>query len=91
LAAVLIECLGGLALLLGLQPRLAAAVLAVWCILTAIAGHSNFAEADMQIHFMKNVAMAGGFVFIATFGVGAYTLQNVLSRAPPSDGLTGAR
>jgi len=34
----------------------------------------------MKTHVMKNVALAGGFVFIATFGAGAHTLPNVLSR-----------
>jgi putative oxidoreductase len=80
LVAVVVELGGGLALLLGFQARLAAAILAVWCIVTAISGHSNFADMDMQIHFMKNVAMAGGFVFIATFGAGRYTLQRALLR-----------
>jgi putative oxidoreductase len=80
LLAVVVELVGGLALLLGLEARLAAAVLAVWCIVTAIAGHSNFADVNTEINFMKNVAMAGGFGFIATFGVGANTLQQALSR-----------
>ncbi|MDR3534302.1 MAG: DoxX family protein [Rhodopila sp.] len=70
LVAVVIELGGGLALLLGIQARLLGLVLAVWCIVTALAGHTNFAIPDMQIHFMKNVAMAGGFLQVVAFGAG---------------------
>ena len=80
IVAVVVELLGGLAILLGVQTRMAAAVLGLWCIVTAITAHSNFADADMQIHFMKNVAMAGGFAVLAGFGSGGYTLGAVLGR-----------
>lgn len=85
LVAVGVELLGGLALLLGVQARLTALVLGVWCIATALVGHSNFADPNMQIHFMKNLAMAGGFIFISVFGAGTYTAERVLAhfrRAP---------
>jgi len=78
--AVFVELGGGLALLLGLEARLVAVALAVWCILTALAGHSDFADATARIQFMKNVSMAGGFIFIASFGAGAYTAKAVMPR-----------
>jgi len=81
IVAVVVELLGGLALLLGVQTRVAAVVLGIWCIATAITAHSNFADPDMQIHFMKNVAMAGGFVVLAGFGGGSYSLGAVLKRS----------
>ena len=80
LFAVAVELSGGLAVLFGFQARLAAAGLAVWCIVTALVGHTNFADADAQIQFMKNVAMSGGFIFIAAFGPGAYALALPLFR-----------
>jgi len=80
---VVVEFIGGLALLIGVQTRLVALVLAVWCIATAIVAHSNFADPNMQIHFMKNVAMAGGFIFIALFGSGAYAVDAILGRSRP--------
>ena len=51
-----VELSGGLAVLCGFQARLAAAGLAVWCIVTALVGHTNFADADAQIQVMKNAA-----------------------------------
>jgi len=87
--AVLIELGGRLALLPGIHARLSPIVLAVWCIATALAGHTNFADVDAQIHFMKNVAMTGGFIFIAALGPGTYSLLSaqyliMISRPPPT-------
>jgi len=80
LITVVVELIGGLALLLGVQTRLSALVLGIWCIATALVAHTNFADLNMQIHFMKNLAMAGGLIFIALFGAGAYSWDR--SRAP---------
>ena len=79
--AVVIELIGGLLLLLGIQTRVVAGILGIWSIATAIVAHTNFADVDMQIHFMKNVAMAGGYAVLAGFGGGAYTLERLLGRS----------
>ena len=78
--AIIVELGGGLLILFGLFSRAAAAALGVWCIATAAVAHSNWADLDMQIHFWKNVAMAGGFTYVAAFGAGAYSLDSVLFR-----------
>lgn len=75
--AVLIELGGGLALLLGVQARIMGWILAAWCIATALVAHTNFADHNMEIHFMKNVAMAGGFLYVAAFGAGRYTVARL--------------
>jgi putative oxidoreductase len=77
LVAVVIELGGGLALLLGIQARLMGWVLAVWCVVTALVAHTNFADHNMEIHFMKNIAMAGGFLYVAMFGAGRYTITRL--------------
>jgi putative oxidoreductase len=69
--AVVVELVGGLAILFGLFTRPAAIVLAIWCVATALVAHTHFADRNMQIHFMKNIAMAGGFLYVAVFGAGA--------------------
>lgn len=78
---VVVELIGGLALLIGFQTRLVGFVLGVWSIATAIVGHSDFSNPDMQIHFMKNVAMAGGFAYVVVFGGGAYALDRAVTSA----------
>ena len=80
--AVAVEVLGGLAILLGIQVRVAGIVLAAWCIATAIVAHSNFSDPNMVIHFMKNVIMAGGFLYVAVFGAGAYTIGQIIGKGP---------
>ncbi|HTO41351.1 MAG TPA: DoxX family protein, partial [Rhizomicrobium sp.] len=80
LVTVAIEFAGGIALLVGVQTRIIGLVLALWCIATAIVGHSDFSNPGMQIHFMKNVAMCGGLIYIAMFGGGFYSVDRVLRR-----------
>jgi putative oxidoreductase len=63
--AIAVEVGGGLAVLLGFRMRIAAAILAVWCIATALVAYTNLADPNMQFHFLKNVVMAGGFLYIA--------------------------
>jgi putative oxidoreductase len=54
----------------------AAAVLALYCVATAVFFHTNFADLDNIIHFLKNVAMTGGLLQIVGFGAGALSIDN---------------
>jgi hypothetical protein len=47
----------------------------VRCVATALIGHTNFAERNQEIHFLKNMAMTGGFLYVAAFGGGAWSLD----------------
>jgi putative oxidoreductase len=61
---ILLEIGGGLALLLGWQTRIAAFLLAGFSIVSAIIFHANFADQMQSILFMKNLAIAGGLLFL---------------------------
>jgi putative oxidoreductase len=74
--AVAVELGGGLLLILGYRVRLAALALAAFSIATALSFHTNFADQDQMIHFLKNVMMAGGLLQIAAFGAGALSIDN---------------
>ena len=74
--AVAIEFGGGLLLVAGYRARYVAAALAVFSLATAISFHSNFADQNQMIHFLKNVMMAGGLLQIAAFGAGALSIDN---------------
>jgi putative oxidoreductase len=78
--AVLVELGGGLLLIAGYQVRLVAIAQALFCFATAISFHSNFADQDQMIHFLKNVMMAGGLLQIVAFGAGALSLDSRFSR-----------
>jgi putative oxidoreductase len=73
--AVVVELGGGLAILLGLFTRPVALVCAIWCVATALIAHTNFAERVQEIMFFKNMGMTGGFLYIAAFGAGAWSLD----------------
>lgn len=74
--AILAELGGGLALVAGFRTRIVAAVLAVFALATAVSFHSNFADQNQMIHFLKNVMMAGGLLQIVAFGAGALSIDN---------------
>ena len=74
--AVVVELGGGLLLVAGFQTRIVAAVLALFALATAFSFHSNFADQNQMIHFLKNVMMAGGLLQIVAFGAGALSVDN---------------
>ena len=74
LVTVIVEVGGGIALSIGLATQWAALVLCAWSVVTAIVGHSNLADPNTRIHFMKNVAMAGGLLLLGIVGGGDYVL-----------------
>jgi putative oxidoreductase len=79
--ALAVEIGVGLLLVLGWRTRAAAAVLAVWCLVTAAFFHNNFADQNTMIHFLKNVMIAAGLLQIVHFGPGAISLDARLSRS----------
>jgi putative oxidoreductase len=73
--AVLFEVGGGLLLLLGFRARHVAVAMAAFTLATAVFFHTNFADKNQMIHFLKNIMIIGGLLQIAHFGAGAYSLD----------------
>ena len=69
---------GGLFVLVGLKTRWAAIALMGFCLLTALFFHLG---ADQTIDFRKNLAMAGGFLTLAIFGPGPWSLDGWRGRS----------
>ena len=69
-AVVALEIIGGLMLVAGFKTRLAAVALGAFSILTAVTFHADFADQNQMIHFLKNLALAGGMLQVAAFGPG---------------------
>jgi len=84
--AVLIELGLGLALLVGFKARWAALVLAGFSVVTGLIFHTNFGDQAQAINFMKNVAMAGGFLQVAAFGAGAFSIDALLGKRQAAAG-----
>jgi len=73
---IALEILGGLAVIIGYQTRWASIALAGFTVLAAVLFHNNFADQTQMILFMKNIAITGGLMLLATHGAGAYSLEN---------------
>lgn len=74
--AILVELLGGFALIVGYRTRLVALTLAGFSLATAVFFHSALGDQNQFIHFFKNIAMAGGLLQVAAFGGGAVSIDN---------------
>ena len=72
---ILVELGGGLLLAAGWQARLAALALAVFCILTAVLFHANFADRNQVLHLEKDLAIAGGLLVLFAFGPGQFAID----------------
>ncbi len=77
---ILLEIGGALALIIGFKTRWVAAALALFSVLAALIFHSNFGDQMQMILFMKNLAIAGGLVFIAGHGAGEFSLDHKFTR-----------
>ena len=70
------EVIAGLAIIIGFQTRWTAVALAGFSVVAAVIFHSNFSDQIQMILFMKNIAIAGGFLLLAVHGAGSYSLDN---------------
>ena len=78
--AVAVELGGGLLLIAGFQTRIVAIALAVFSLATALSFHSNFADQNQMIHFLKNVMMAGGLLQVVAFGAGSFSIDSRVTK-----------
>jgi putative oxidoreductase len=75
---IALEVLGGIAIIVGFQTRLVAYALAIFTILAAAIFHSNFADPMQQMIFLKDIAIAGGFLLLASSGATACSIDKRL-------------
>lgn len=73
---IITEVIGGLAVILGWQTKIAAIGLAGFSIISGFLFHADFADQSQMAMLMKNVAIAGGFLLLVAQGPGAYALDN---------------
>ncbi len=74
------EILVPVLLVIGWQTRYAALSLAGFSIVTALMFHLDFGDQIQSIMFMKNLAMAGGFLLLFIHGAGELSLDSRLRR-----------
>lgn len=74
-AVGLVELLGGLAVLVGFQTRIAAIVLAIFTLGATVVAHLDFSQAGNALMLQKNLGLTGGFLLLAVLGAGAYSID----------------
>jgi len=73
--AIALEIAAPILIAIGWYTRLAALALAGFSLLTAFVFHRDFANANQELHFWKNLAMAGGFIVLMANGAGAWSID----------------
>jgi len=72
---IALEVGGSIAIILGYRTRLVAFLLAGFCIVSALIFHRALGDQTQFIMFMKNFAVAGGFLLLVARGPGEWSLD----------------
>ena len=73
--AIVLEIILPILIIIGYQTRISAILLAAFCIATAVIFHLDFADQMQTVAFLKNFALAGGFLFIAVHGQKEWSME----------------
>lgn len=74
------ELISGICLVLGMWTRTVAILLAGFSVVTGAIFHHAFGDQIQLIMFLKNLAMAGGFLVLATIGAGRFSVDQRLKK-----------
>ena len=78
--AIAFELGCGLLIMFGYQTRIAALLLAGFCVTTAILFHTRFTDRNQLLHFEKDLAIAGGFLLVFAQGSGRWSMDALRMR-----------
>ena len=73
--AILLEIAGPILIVIGYKTKIAAAALSLFCLTTALIFHNDFSNQMELISFLKNIALAGVFLFLVVNGAKGYCLD----------------
>ncbi len=65
---IALEIILPLFVIIGYKARISAGLLAIFCVATAFLFHYDFVDQMQTIAFLKNLGLAGGFLFIVANG-----------------------
>ena len=74
--ATVLEILFPLLLIVGYKTKWAASVMALFTFTVAIIFHTDFSEGMQMVFFLKDLAIAGGFMIILVYGPGKISLDH---------------
>ena len=70
-----LEIILPLFIIIGYNARLSSALLAAFCVTVAFIFHYDFADQMQTIAFLKNIGLAGGFLFIVANGTKEWSIE----------------
>jgi putative oxidoreductase len=73
--AILLEIIGSLMIIIGYKTRVIATLFSIFCITLAIIFHNDFSDQMQLVSFLKNLGLAGGFLFLVVSGPGKISLD----------------
>ena len=77
--AIILEVLGPILIIIGYQTKITAALLSLFCLATAVIFHNDFSNQMQLTSFLKNIAIAGGFLFLVINGSKKFSLDDKLN------------
>jgi putative oxidoreductase len=72
---IALEIILPLFVIVGYQARLSSGILAIFCLVTAFIFHYDFTDQFQTIAFLKNLGLAGGFLFIVANGTRDWSMD----------------
>ena len=72
---IALEIILPLFIIIGYNARLSAGLLAIFCVATAFIFHYDFGDQMQTIAFLKNIGLAGGFLFIVANGTKEWSVD----------------
>ena len=74
--AIILEIAGPVLIVIGYKTKIAAGLLSLFCITTAFIFHNDFTDQMQFTSFLKNIALAGGFLILFVNGARGISLDN---------------
>ena len=75
--AIILEFAAPILIIVGYKTKIVAFLLAAFCMTTALIFHTDFSSQIQITSFLKNIALAGGFLFIVLNGAKKYSFDNI--------------
>ena len=73
--AIVLEIILPIFVIIGYNARISAGLLAIFCTITAFLFHFDFSDQGQTISFLKNIGLAGGFLFIVVNGTKEWSVD----------------
>jgi putative oxidoreductase len=78
--AIILEIGAPILIMIGYKVKISAVLLSLFCLATAIIFHTDFSNQMQFVSFMKNIALAGGFLFLVINETKEFSLERKLSK-----------